>query len=202
MVLGFARRQAPQQTKKAADVSGKCDLPSVPGPALLPSSFLTQNFISTWLARRRRAGEQAQCLSNSPAQEAQEGQGQPLAVAGETDTLRKGVNMSVGTTSAPYMGSICCYTLLDKANGTQHFRLDRRPGVASSWMLWCAESSRINFRPTYQEFTLNYEAHYWIYHVIFSAAAQPVLPIFIFVILTTYFLSQLFVKAILFNLNE
>lgn len=94
------------------------------------SQLFSNSFFSTWLARRR-AGEQAQWPSNSSAQEAREGQGEPLAAAGgERDTHRKGVNMSVGGTSKPYMGRICCYILLD--NCTQYFRLDRRPGAVSS----------------------------------------------------------------------
>lgn len=43
-ILGFANRWALQQSEEAQSVLGKCDLPSLPGPALLPSSFPTLIF--------------------------------------------------------------------------------------------------------------------------------------------------------------
>ena len=44
MILGFANRRALHQPEEAYDLLGECDLPSLPGPAVLPSSFPTLNF--------------------------------------------------------------------------------------------------------------------------------------------------------------
>lgn len=71
-------------------------------PCSSPQLF-SNSSISMWLARRR-AGEQF--LSNSPAQEPQEGQGQE-----ERDTHRKGVNMSVVEHIHPsWAGSVTAFS--------------------------------------------------------------------------------------------
>lgn len=85
-------------------------------------------FLSTWFTRSR-VGEQRQCLSNSPAQEAQEGQREPLAVAGgERDTQERCEHVSGWNIYAPPGQD----RLLHPPAQGQHFRLNRRPGIVSS----------------------------------------------------------------------
>lgn len=88
-------------------------------PCSSPQLF-SNSSISMWLARRR-AGEQF--LSNSPAQEPQEGQGQE-----ERDTHRKGVNCPWWSIYTHHGQDL----LLHSPGQGQHFRLDRRPGAVSS----------------------------------------------------------------------
>lgn len=82
--------------KKASDVSGKCDLPSMPGPALHPSSFPT---LLSLLSGKEQSRLNA-CQTSYPRKPRKDRES-PWQWQVVRDTQRKGVNVLVGGTSTP-----------------------------------------------------------------------------------------------------